>query len=510
MNVNNSVLAGCGIGVTTIQLAPGSAGVTGVVRTPSGVQNSKITFQDFTIDGNKANQTGSPTIIGFYCGVTPDSTQTDTDIACLHVEAMNCTDYGFDPQERSTRTLFIGCVSHDNLVDGFTFGANYDGTIVGCVSYNNGGHGFNLVTASNRMHLSSNEAYGNTGNGFTLQQGAKNCVLAGNLSYSNSGDGILINGVPQTGSQQDLTAGMNNVLSGNSIFSNGNHGIHLIGATGNLIVGNKVRDSGQATTNTYNQIYLDETGTNYSTNNVIAENFLDITPGGSVLPKYGIQEASSNDNGNTYHGNVIPSGCYGTAAQSVLAALAAYSWDAPSIHGFIDWNYPPQQIASTTSAITGGTVYFIAIRPQVNGTITNINLYLGTVGSGLTAGDSRVGLYSISGGVATLLSGSADQSTAWSTAGNVNKVSTVALTTSQSVVAGEVYYVGIIAAGTTGPSFGRGPSSTGIASNVGLSTTSPYMFATYTTTGQTALPPSVTLSSGTTSTGSIQIFVATS
>jgi len=94
MSVNNSVLAGMGMGVTTIKLAAGSTGVTGIARTPSAVANSKITFKDFTIDGNAANQTGTPVIVGFFCGVTPNSTATDTDIAVIRVEIMNCTGYG--------------------------------------------------------------------------------------------------------------------------------------------------------------------------------------------------------------------------------------------------------------------------------------------------------------------------------------------------------------------------------------------------------------------------------
>ncbi len=188
-------------------------------------------------------------------------------------------------------------------------------------------------------------------------------------------------------------------------------------------------------------------------------------------------------------------------------ATFAYASDSPAAHGLLEWNYAPQGIGSTTTAITTGTVYFVALQVQNTDTIGHIALYLGTVGATLTAGDSLVGLYTISGGVATLQQSSADQSTAWSTAGNANSESSCALTAGVPVTAGQTVIIGIVSAGTTGPCFGRAAGSSGSPSNVGLSKNSPLLFATYGTTGQTALPASFTLNSASfTQTNSIPIW----
>lgn len=299
---NNTTLAGYGIGVTTLQVVAGtSAAITGVVRTPNGQQNSKVTVRDLTIDGNQANCTGTPAVIGFFAGVTPNSTLTDTDVALIRVEIMNCYQYGFDPHERVTRLYMLGCIAHDNGVDaahdGFTIDGCYDFRIVDCVSYNNGRHGINLVTASARGTVIGCESYSNGGSGIVLQNGAKDNVIIGNTVRNNSTDGIVVNGVPQSG-EQDNTPGTNNEISGNLVELSGVHGIHLVAASGMVVVGNTVRDSSQTTNNTGIQIYLDESGTTYSTFNTVEANDLGVTAGVANAPKYGVREKTTNEDNN--------------------------------------------------------------------------------------------------------------------------------------------------------------------------------------------------------------------
>ncbi len=234
---NNVVLAGCGSGVTTLKLEDGAtADVTGIIRTASGVQNSKITFRDFTVDGNAANTIGSPEITGFYCGVTPNSTDTDTDITCENIEIKNCTAYGFDPHERTTRLRLVNCISINNGTDGahdgFTLDACYDSLVTSCIAAGNGRHGFNLVTASTDVVISGCQSYSNGSNGITLQNGAKRVVIAGNDIRSNTGYGIVINGTPQSG-QQDNTPGGGHVVVGNRIEGNTSGRVNLVSATAN-------------------------------------------------------------------------------------------------------------------------------------------------------------------------------------------------------------------------------------------------------------------------------------
>jgi hypothetical protein len=84
---SGTVFMGAGIGNTTIRLIPGySSDVTGIVRTQYNTSISDVTVRDLTIDGNGANVSGTPRIVGFYCGTEPDTTLSDYDIRCINVE----------------------------------------------------------------------------------------------------------------------------------------------------------------------------------------------------------------------------------------------------------------------------------------------------------------------------------------------------------------------------------------------------------------------------------------
>jgi len=503
MSVNNSVLAGMGMGVTTIKLAAGSTGVTGIARTPSAVANSKITFKDFTIDGNAANQTGTPVIVGFFCGVTPNSTATDTDIAVIRVEIMNCTGYGFDPHERTTRLYMLGCISHNNGTDGahdgFTLDACYDSQIIGCVSYSNGRHGFNLVTASNSVQLIGCESYSNSGAGIVLQNGSKNTIITSCKVRNNTLEGILINGLPQSG-QQDNTPGASNSVKSNEILLSGTHGIHIVGGSYNHISGNTVRDSSQTTTNTSNQIYLDESGTTYSTYNTVTDNDLNVS-GVTNAPKYGIFEKTVNEDFNFVFGNRS----LGAVTSQILLAgttsvrLAAhngvnehpvttpYVQDIPSMHGLLEWPFATSQ-AGGSSTLSKGQITLQRITSQTGGTISNVAFNVVTAAAGLAT--SFIGIYSSDG--QTLLAQSADFS---STVGTSTGSFTIPLTASFVLSPGQVVLVGILVGNATTTAFGPARAATGAnTKNYGLTTASPLMTSTFGTT-LTALPSTITLAS---------------
>lgn len=513
MNVNHSVLAGMGMGVTTIQLAPGSTGVTGIVRTPSGVANSSVTFRDFTIDGNGANQTGLPVIVGFYCGVTPNSTATDTDISVIRVEAMNCVGYGFDPHERTTRLYMLGCISHDNGLDGahdgFTLDAQYDGTITGCVSYNNGRHGFNLVTASTNMTLVGCDSYGNSGSGYVLQNGAKYNSLVGCKAHGNTLEGILVNGVPQSG-QQDNLPGAHNSVKACTVALSGTHGIHLVGTSYNHISGCTVRDSSQTTTNSSNQIYLNESGTNYSTYNTVENNDLAVSTGVTNLAKYGIAEKTSNEDFNFIFGNrslgafTAPLNLLGSTSSQLAAhngvnehpATAPYVQDTPSVHGLLEWTFPPSS-AGNGAALTAGRLYLREITVQTGGVVTRVVANVTTLGSGLTA--SYAAIFDISG---NQLAVSADISSQLTSVGSAAlSISSVTLSPSQKVL------VAILVgnSSTTPPSLARGATGSG-AINYGLTTSSPLMVSTY-SSGLTTMPNPITMGS-TTASNSLDLWLS--
>lgn len=504
---SNTVLAGRGIGVTTLQVVAGTtAGITGIVRTPTGVANTSVLIRDFTVDGNKANVSGSPTIIGFYAGVTPQSTSTDLDIAVERVEIMNCTDYGFDPHERVTRLRFTDCLSHDNDQDGFTLDGQYDFLVEGCIAWNNGRHGFNFVTGSARGRVVGCHAYGNTSNGYTTQNGAKNIMFSACRAYNNTAAGYVLNGVAQTSPELDLVAGGNHTLSGCTAGVSGTHGFQLVGISGCTLTGCRAYDNSQTTNNSSSHFRVAESGAVYSTNNSLIGCTWSQSSGVSNAAKYGVDEQSSND-GPSY---VLGCSGSGTAtgdlhllhATSLLTAAHngtagghpatfAYAFDTPAKHGLLEWNFDPTSISTVSSVCVSGTLYLMKITPQASGTISNLIVNLGTVGSTLTSGQNLAAIFNSSG---TQLGITGDQTTAW---GSGTGVKTMALTAGAPVTAGADYWVAVLSVGTTPASFSRAGGSGGPV-NVGLST-STLRFATN-GTSLTAMPGSITPSSNSSST----------
>jgi hypothetical protein len=236
--------------------------------------------------------------------------------------------------------------------------------------------------------------------------------------------------------------------------------------------------------------------------------------------KYGIAENSSAES-NWVVGNDITGaatadlGLLGTTTLAYAAhngatgahpASSAYSWDSPASRGLTEYNYPPTLIGASSTPITGGVVYFVAITPQNSFTAGHLALYIGTVGAHLTSGESLVGLYTIADGVATLKATSADQSTAWSTASAADALAEAAIT-GVAVTANQPVLVGVLSAGTTPPGFGRAASATGSPANAGLPKSAPFLFATYGTAGQNALPDSFTVDSASfTAAGSVPLW----
>ena len=199
---------GAGMGATTIQLAanPGHD-VTGVVRTDSGKTNADgtpvschdVTIRNLTIDANKAGA-GSADVDGFFSGPKPfTATGIDTNITLDQVEVCNASRYGFDPHERTDGLTFNKCVSHDNVVDGFTIDYCSNVTFTGCEAYNNGRHGFNIVTSSYDVLMQGTKSHHNGASGLVVQTGiyetrvlTNGVTIEGGAIWNNTGDGIVV------------------------------------------------------------------------------------------------------------------------------------------------------------------------------------------------------------------------------------------------------------------------------------------------------------------------------
>jgi len=135
------------------------------------------------------------------------------------------------------------------------------------------------------------------------------------------------------------------------------------------------------------------------------------------------------------------------SANNITVSAPSEAW-LPADNGLLGAAFDPASCGDNGSQPISGTVYLIAVNLRTATTITHLNAVIGVAGSGLTSNRNFLGLYSSTG---TRLAITANQSTAWATAGDVD----AALTSSYSAAAG-LYYVAILATGTTTPYFACG------------------------------------------------------
>lgn len=165
-----------------------------------------------------------------------------------------------------------------------------------------------------------------------------------------------------------------------------------------------------------------------------------------------------------------------TAANNASAAQA----------GLLAMTYQPHIASSTSTALTGGTVYVIRVIAEAaaaSGTRT-VRFYQIGASSGVTLG--QVAVFSSTG--TQLGSTSADQSATWNGSGTAVRNPTVG---TFALVAGSTYYIAILTVAGTGPTLGRSGNN-GVA-NAGL-TGATLLFSTSATTGVTTMPGSLTTS----------------
>ena len=162
-----------------------------------------------------------------------------------------------------------------------------------------------------------------------------------------------------------------------------------------------------------------------------------------------------------------------------------FEWTAVD-HGLLAWAFDAALVSGSNTALpTAGTMYLIKLHVPVASSVTNVIVYLNTLGSGLTTGQCFAALYQ----AGSLIGVSADQTSSWNT-GGATGTKTIALSGGPfAVVAGDVY-VALWFNGTTGPAFGRVTNvsvvNVGLASahsrfaqaNTGVTTTAPGTLST--------------------------------
>lgn len=252
-------------------------------------------FKSMVLDGNRTNQTSTTNSYANF-GTYRDSSFED-------VRAYNFGAYGFDPHENSAvglptvRLKMKYNLADRNGKDGITIDNCEDSFFIGNISDANTRHGFNIVTASRNNTFLSNVATNNGSNGFTIQSGSElertsdGNKLIGNVSKFNQGAGIY------------NYLGKNVEIIDNVSADNGQHGIRLRSASSNSIRGNRLFNNSQLEADKYNEIYIDNDGSTFSTNNFVA--FNRIVNNKTIRARYAITERSTGENFNILAGNTI-------------------------------------------------------------------------------------------------------------------------------------------------------------------------------------------------------------
>lgn len=161
------------------------------------------------------------------------------------------------------------------------------------------------------------------------------------------------------------------------------------------------------------------------------------------------------------------------------------SFPMPVDHGFKAWSGDPSLATATTTTNTGGTVYLSSLFIRGPMTITKLYWINNTGGSGATAGQNEVGIYSSAG--TRLASVNVD-----SMLGSGMQTATISST---SLTAGQ-YWVAAVFNASGMPGLARTNASLFGNNNANL-TTATMRYATN-ATGQTTLPASITPASNST------------
>ena len=177
----------------------------------------------------------------------------------------------------------------------------------------------------------------------------------------------------------------------------------------------------------------------------------------------------------------------GPSAQQIISTINDYLADTPQQHSYTEWNYDPIGIQSSGGAVTAGTIYRAKCTVKNGGPVTTIDYDLGTIGTGTAPANAFFAIYDDTG---TRLAITADFSGTLSSGST--GVRSVSLGGTVNLIAGLDYYVEFLIgtqAGTAAITVARAGTVIGVLS--ANQTNAQSRFATE-STGQSALPSSIT------------------
>lgn len=161
---------------------------------------------------------------------------------------------------------------------------------------------------------------------------------------------------------------------------------------------------------------------------------------------------------------VVANSGTGPSVGGMVDIVGLYQSDSPLQHGLLEWNFDPVAISTGNgSSAVSGVIYVMKLTSRMGGAVNNIAT---TVGGGttpvLTSGQNFAGIYDDKG---ALLAATADQTTAWATAGT--KI--MQLTSAVTLQAGRDYFVALVSNGSTLPSFVASAGASTTTANINLS-----------------------------------------
>ena len=298
----NVILQGAGLS-SLLKLKSGSTHSDNLVKSEGW---TNVTMRDFSIDGNRTAQAGSPgaytyTQYGIYFGGTSNSL-----VQNIFVKSM--TGVGLHVYNGQGVTL-LSCTSTDNNYHGFEIEQDTGCHVTACRGFNNLLHGI-LVSPGevNGTGSKGNQVTNNTfdGNGnYGIATNAANGDVSAWLNEGNIFIGNTIRGNAFYGVnfyKQDKHVFNNNYVAGNGYF-----GLYAFESQNNTIEHNIFIGNSQASNGGYDEIAVEGYTSNNShpsNNNVISGNTIIIQ--GTNKARYAINELSSGDGPNVLYGNVIP------------------------------------------------------------------------------------------------------------------------------------------------------------------------------------------------------------
>ena len=190
---------------------------------------------------------------------------------------------------------------------------------------------------------------------------------------------------------------------------------------------------------------------------------------------------------------LVASSATAAAWEGYADATTAAGW-SPADAGLLAWTYDPVLALNSSTPSAAGAVNLVRVNVRQAISCTNVVLGVATAGTLLTASENFAGLYAgqTAGGYTAghLIGTSADQSTAWATAGYYP----MALASGPFALVPGFYWVAILANSSGGtsacPAFTRTINQNAGIANLGLAAASSRYANTG--TGDTTLPASFT------------------